>query len=152
VDAEPAHRPRLLNRLLSAGHFLLGALAVAAAGWTTWSAIAVLAYMSSPLSSLHLLISAAVPQALFGAWMCILGRRLWNGVPCRIALVATHGVLLMIGLFAVGVGAWAVRPAVASTARGGGIMSPLAWFPILAGLPLLALAVPSLLAVAFRKA
>jgi hypothetical protein len=75
------------------------------------------------------------------------GRRLWSPGPrLRTTLLWTHGILLVFGSLAVYVGIHSVEAAEISISRGGGLLSPLAWIPLLFGLPTVVLAAFSLLA------
>jgi hypothetical protein len=62
---------------------------------------------------------------LLGFRMIVLGRWAWNLRPhLRLALLITHGVLLLAGTLAVVAGVLAIRAAERSTASGGGLLSP----------------------------
>ena len=88
-----------------------------------------------------------VPAGSLGFWMVVLGRWAWNLRPClRLALLITHGVLLLPGTLAVVVGIYALRAAERSTAGGGGLLSPLAALPLVFGVPVLILALGSIVA------
>jgi len=94
---------------------------------------------------------AALPQSALGVWMLVLARWLWNGhARLRSALLVTHGLLLLVGSLFVVFGLLAVAAAERSTARGGGLMSPLALLPFLCGLPLVLFALCSIL-IAFAR-
>ena len=94
---------------------------------------------------------AALPQSALGVWMLVLARWLWNGhARLRSALLVTHGLLLLVGSLFVVFGLLAVAAAERSTARGGGLMSPLALLPFLYGLPLVLFALCSIL-IAFAR-
>ncbi len=87
---------------------------------------------------------ASLP-AVLGAWMFILGRRLWSpGERLLTTLLWTHGVLFVLGALAVYMGIHSVEAMELSTARGGGLLGPLAYFPLLFGIPLVVLAFFSL--------
>jgi hypothetical protein len=89
---------------------------------------------------------ASLPQLALGAWMLVLARWLWNGhARLRSALFVTHGLLLLIGSLFVVFGFLAVAAAERSTARGGGLMSPLAFLPFMYGLPLVLFALCSIM-------
>jgi hypothetical protein len=85
-----------------------------------------------------------LPQAALGAWMLILARWLWTGHRLRHALLVTHGFVLLLGSLYVGVGFYAVAAAERSTARGGGLLSPIAFLPFLHGVPLMIFALCSI--------
>ena len=75
----------------------------------------------------------------------MLGRWAWTLRPrLHVALLITHGVLLVPGTaFLVG-GVYAMRAAARSTASGGGILSPVAAFPLVIGIPIVVLALCSI--------
>jgi hypothetical protein len=101
------------------------------------------AIVGSPLASL--------PQSALGVWMLVLARWLWNGhARLRNALFVTHGVLLVVGSLFVVFGVLALAAAERSTTRGGGLMSPLAFLPLLWGLPLVLFALCSIM-IAFAR-
>ena len=80
-----------------------------------------------------------------GVWMMVLGFRLWHPSP-RLAmqLCWTHRICLFFGgLFCI-YGVFALKAAERSTAAGGGLLSPVAFIPLIFGGPLVALAVASL--------
>lgn len=86
-----------------------------------------------------------LPQAALGLWLLVLARQLWAGQRrLRLALFATHGFLLLLGLFYIHIGFRAVAAAERSTERGGGLLSPLAGLPLLQGVPLTAFALCSI--------
>jgi hypothetical protein len=87
----------------------------------------------------------AIPPAALGGWMIILGRRLWSPEErLRATLLWTHGVLLVLGFLAVYAGIHAMEAAELSSRRGGGLLSPMALFPLLLGSPVVVLALLSL--------
>jgi hypothetical protein len=89
---------------------------------------------------------ASLPQSALGVWMLVLARWLWNGhARLRRALFVTHGLLLLVGSLFIVFGFLAVASAERSTARGGGLMSPVAFLPVLYGLPLVLFALCSIL-------
>ena len=91
-------------------------------------------------------IQHSLPFVLLGGWILILGRRTWNGAqPVRKVLLVTHGILFVIGSLSVVMGIYAIRDAEASIARGGGLLSPIAWVPLILGFLLVALALPSII-------
>ena len=94
---------------------------------------------------------ASLPQSALGVWMLVLARWLWNGhARLRRALFVTHGLLLLVGSLFIVFGFLAVAAAQRSTARGGGLMSPLAYLPFLYGLPLVVFALCSIM-IAFAR-
>jgi len=88
---------------------------------------------------------SALPLAAFGVWMAMLGRTLWSpGARLRTTLLWSHGILLVLGALAVYVGIHSVKAAELSSARGGGLLGPIAYIPLLFGLPVVVLAVCTL--------
>lgn len=86
-----------------------------------------------------------MPQAALGLWMLVLALWLWAGQRrLRLALLATHGFVLLLGLLFIGIGFRAVAAAERSTAHGGGLLSPIAGLPFLQGVPLTTLALCSI--------
>ena len=77
--------------------------------------------------------------------MLVLARWLWSGHRrLRTALLATDSFVLLLGSLAIKWGFDAIAAAERSTAKGGGLLSPVAFFPFLIGVPLLVLAVCSI--------
>jgi hypothetical protein len=94
---------------------------------------------------LLLVLMKAMPLAAFGVWMLILGRRIWlPGERLRTTLLWSHGILFALGALAVYSGIHSVEAMERSTARGGGLLGPLAYVPLLFGIPVVALAFCSL--------
>jgi len=141
-----------LMRSLAVGHLAWGLMFVLVAVHATYSAFAVLPYMTTgtvwsnlPMT-IFLAVQHSLPFVLLGGWMLILGFRIWNGTrPVRKMLLVTHSILLVIGSLSVMIGIYAVRSAEISAARGGGLLSPLAWVPLIFGIALATLALPSII-------
>lgn len=138
-------------RFLALAHFVWGAALLAAAAWFALSALRVLPHMSggsgwSNLSAvLFMAAASALAPAAFGTWMCLLGRKLWSArAPLRRTLLWTHGFLLVVGVLAVLAGLQSIEAAEQSSARGGGLLGPLAYVPLLFGAPMTVLALWSL--------
>jgi len=73
-----------------------------------------------------------------GVWMMIVGRWIWSGHDrSRSVLLVTHGLLLVVGSVAVGIGVWATQAAEHSGANGGGLLGPVAVIPLLIAGPVL---------------
>lgn len=134
-------------RVLALCHFAWSGVLLLAAGWIALSTLLVLPHMSTgtiwtnlPLVMMGTMMYALLPASL-GIWMGILGRGLWSpGTRLRTRLLWTHGVLLLCGSLAVVGGIQAVEAANLSSARGGGLLSPYAWVPVLFGVPVVVLA------------
>jgi hypothetical protein len=95
---------------------------------------------------MFLAIPMATPSLLAGGWLILLGCRIWHGTrPVRKLLLVTHGILFVIGSLFVVIGFYAVRSAEISVARGGGLLSPIAWVPFIFGFIQLSLALPSII-------
>lgn len=142
---------RRLLQCLALGHFAFGLLLLLAAGWFATAALRALPYLAtgSPwtrlLSAVWLALTYALPLAALGAWLVILGRGLWSPRPgLRAALLWTHGALLAPGALALVIGLYAVGMAERSQARGGGLLSPVAYLPLLFGAPVVILALCSI--------
>ncbi len=136
-----------IRRCLALAHFLLGGLLLLCGISVGVSMLRILPHLSSGTVWTNLpgvlLVAAsyALPPGSLGFWMLVLGRWTWTARQrLRLALLITHGLLLMIGTLAVVVGVHAIQAAERSTASGGGIMSPLAALPLLFGIPVLVLA------------
>ena len=83
----------------------------------------------------------------WAAWMLYLASRLWRPTPSLANLLRwTHAVVLLLGGLHLVFGFYAVRAAEKSAAAGGGLLSPVAYFPILVGAALVLLAGVSLVA------
>jgi len=138
-------------RFLALCHFGWGTLLLLIAGWVALSPFLIIRHMSTGiiwsnlLGSFIMALMHALSPAVLGVWMSILGRRLWlptSGL--RTTLLWTHGILLVLGSLAVAVGIYSVRAAEFSSARGGGLLSPLAYVPLLFGVPVMVLAICSI--------
>jgi hypothetical protein len=94
-----------------------------------------------------LLVAATVvlPGLGLGSGMLVLARWLWSGHPrLRAALLAVHACVLLLGALFIRWGFDAVAAAERSTARGGGLLSPVAFLPFVFGVPLLVFALASI--------
>ena len=138
-------------RCLALGHFGWGGALLAVAGWFAYSAVRVVPHMSTGTLWTNLPICLAwgawhsLPWLMLGVWMINLGGCLWSRGPrLRPLLLWSHAILLAVGVFNIWIGIHAVQAAEISTARGGGLLSPLAWIPFLFGLPVTVLAAFSL--------
>jgi len=143
-------------RCAALGHVGWGVILLLAAGWFAVSTLRTIPYMSSgtvwinTVAALLVASTTALPVAALGVWMLVLGRGLWSAPEKqRIALLWTHGVLLALGSLAVAVGILGVRAAERSSARGGGLLGPVAVIPLMFGTPVVLLAVISIV-VALR--
>lgn len=146
-------------RWLALAHLVFGLLLLLGVVWVGAVAVGVLP-SSTVLYALVVLnpgfailgpLLASLPQSALGVWMLILARWLWNGhARLRSALLVTHGLLLLVGSLFIVFGFLAVAAAERSTARGGGLMSPVAFVPFLYGLPLVSFALCSIL-IAFAR-
>ena len=137
-----------IQRFLAVGHFGFGlALLVGAVGGIAWFTAALSGLRPSGTAGYWLLLLNPgfsllgplfmLPQAALGLWMLLLARRLWAGHGRRmLALLVTDGFVLLLGLLLISVGFDAVAAAERSSARGGGLLSPIAGLPILHGVPL----------------
>jgi hypothetical protein len=147
---------RSLSRWVAIGHVGWGMLLLLAAGWFTVSAFRTLPYMSAGARDLPavLMVAAmnALPLAALGAWMLILGRGLWSGRrDLRAPLLWTHGVLAALGALSVAVGVYALGAAERSSARGGGLLAPIAILPLLFGVPVVLLALSTIIVARKRE-
>ncbi len=142
-----------MMRCLALAHFAWGLLLIVTGACLGIGMLRVLPHLSSGTVRTNLpgvLLMAAIyalPAGSLGFWMIVLGRWAWTLRPClRLALLITHSILLLPGTLAVVVGVYALRAAERSTAHGGGIMSPLAAVPLVFGVPVLILALGSIVA------
>jgi hypothetical protein len=140
-------------RCLALVHFAWGLLLLFIATYFGVGMLRVLPHLSSGtvwtnLPGVLLLAAGyALPLGLLGFWMIVLGGWAWTSRPgLRLALLVTHGVLLLPGTLAVVAGGHAMRAAERSTAGGGGLLSPLAALPLLFGFSVLVLALCSIAA------
>lgn len=137
-----------IPRCLAMVHLGCGLLLLLGAAW--YAALLFGAHPPVPRSGPWLIALASalvgstilvIPQAALGLWMVVLARWLWHGHRgLRAALVLTHGFLVLLGLFLSVVGFHAVAAAERSTARGGGLLSPIAYIPLLFGVPMVVFA------------
>ncbi len=147
-----AGQGRWPHRALAVAHLLWAVALFAAAGYWAYAALSVVGHMvtgnlvTNVVTAVLLAAMWSGPLAVLGLWLGRLGHRLWSGAPgLRPVLVRTHLILLVPGLLLSAVGIYATRQAARSAADGGGIGEPLAWIPLLLGVPLVALSVASLL-------
>jgi hypothetical protein len=142
-----------MMRGLALAHFAWGLPLLVIATYFGVGVLRVLPHLSSGTvwtnlpGVLLLAVVYALPLGLLGFWMIVLGRWAWTLRPhLRLALLITHGVLLLPGTLAVIAGVHAMRAAERSTAGGGGLLSPLAALPLIFGVPVLVLALCSIAA------
>ena len=145
-----------MMRCLAVAHFAWGLLLLLIATYFGVGLLRILPHLSSGTVWTNLpgvLLLAAVyalPLGTLGFWMIVLGRWAWTARQrLRLALLITHGALLLPGGLAVGVGIHSMRAAERSIASGGGLLSPIAAYPLLFGVPVLILALCSI-AVALK--
>ena len=124
-------------RCLALAHFAWGLPLVFIAIYFGVTMLRAMPHLSSDtiwtdLPGILLLVAVyTLPLAVLGFWMIVLGCWAWTLRPhLRLALLITHGVLLLLGTFSVVAGVYAMRAAERSTASGGGILSPVAAFPL----------------------
>ena len=146
---------RWLPRFVAIGHVGWGALLLLAAGWFAVSAFRTLPYMSGGTRDLPavMIVAAmnALPLAALGAWMLVLGRGLWSGRRgLRAPLLWTHGLLAVLGALSLALGVYAVGAAARSSGRGGGLLAPIAILPLLFGVPMVLLALSTII-VAWKE-
>jgi hypothetical protein len=139
-------------RFMALGHYTWGAALLLLAAWFAISALRVLPYMSTGTiwtnlpTSLIMAASQAAPLTALGLWFMVLGHRAWTGhVGLRKALITTHGILLLPGLFVAAVGVFALRAGARSAAQGGGLLSPIGMFPLAIGAGAVVLALISIM-------
>jgi hypothetical protein len=100
---------------------------------------------TDPLRALLFLAVLTLVPAAFGAWMLILARWLWVGHRAlRASLILTNGLILLLAAALTKWGFDALAAAERSTARGGGLLSPLALFPFFLAAPLWVFSLTSL--------
>ena len=140
-----------IRRCLSLAHYAWGFLLLLVATYFVVGLLRTLPHLSSGTvwtnlpGILLLATSYALPPGSLGFWMLVLGRWTWTARPrLRLALLITHGLLLMLGTLAVLAGVQAMYAAERSSAAGGGLLSPLAAFPLLFGVPVLVLSLCSI--------
>ena len=140
-----------LIRCLALAHFLWGLLLVLIALYFGVGILRTAPHLSSGTLWTNLpgvLLLAAVytvPLAVLGGWIIVLGGWAWTARRrLHVALLITHGVLLVPGTALVVGGVYAMRAAARSTASGGGILSPVAAFPLIIGIPIVMLALCSI--------
>lgn len=139
-------------RCLALVHYAWGLALILLASWIVTSAFLILPHMSTGNiwiglpTFLMLAASHAAPLGVLGMWIVILGHRTWTGhAGLRTALITTHGLLLLPGLLAAALGVFTMRAAARSAAQGGGLLSPVAVIPLAIGVPVVTLALGSIL-------
>ena len=81
----------------------------------------------------------------WAAWFLVLAFRLWRPTPRLVAqLLWTHLIVLLLGGLHCYWGVHAIRAAERSAAAGGGLMGPIAFIPLILGVPLVVFALISL--------
>ena len=143
-----------IRRCLAAAHLVVGVVLLL--GFVSYAVLGVrgLPQLLTAAPGKHLpgtiLLAVAtvlLPELALGVAMLVLARWLWLGDRrLRTALLVTHGVVVVIGALFIKWGFDAVAAAERSTARGGGLLSPAAFFPFLIGVPLLIFALCSIAA------
>ena len=129
-----------MTRFLALAHFVWGLILLLLAIWFGTSFFRILPYMSTgsigtnlPIA-LMLAVTQGAPLAILGTWTVILGRWIWEEHPnARAALLATHGILLLLGCLVVAFSVYSLYAAGRSAARGGGLMGPIGLFPLAIG-------------------
>ena len=138
-------------RGLALAHFVWGLCILLLGAWLAIAAFLVLPHMSTGTvwsnlpGAIMLAVIQAGPVGALAGWMLVLGRWLWSGhARLRIALLVTHAMLLLPGALTVVVGIYAMEAAARSSARGGGLLSPIAVVPLVLGGCVCALAICSI--------
>jgi len=156
-DPAPTDNIRML-RFVALCHFVFSLLLLVAAAFFGVTALRVLPHLTAGtrdtrlISVLLLAASVAGPPAAAGVWMAALGRMAWTPTPhARAALLWTHTVLLVAGLYACFVGITGMAAAARSAERGGGLLGPVATLPLVVGVPIVALALCSIAAAYVTK-
>lgn len=81
------------------------------------------------------------------AWLLVLAWRLWHPTPRLAApLRWTHSMVLLLGGLHCAWGLFAIQASERSAAAGGGLLGPVAVIPLIIGVPLVVLALASLMA------
>jgi len=144
---------RWVLRGLALGHFAWAGMLAAMSLWCVYTALAVIPHMSQGsiwshiAGALFFMVPYALLPGALGLWMGRLGQRLWradNDV-ARVLMV-THGLLLVPGILLFAIGYYATGAAARSAAAGGGLLSPVAAVPLIAGGIILALSLCSMAA------
>lgn len=140
-------------RALAILHFTCALALFLAAGWMTFAALSTVPHMvtgtiwTNVPVAVALAFAYSIAPVTLGLRLSVLGRELWWPEPSlRDALVRAHRVCLVIGVIAILVGIQSVEASNRSTARGGGLLSALAWIPLFFGAPMVMLASLSLTA------
>ena len=96
-------------------------------------------------TALMVAVAIAGPFGVLGTWIVVLGNwMLTEHARLRTALIVTHGFLLLPGLLAVTLGGHSMRAASRSADQGGGLLSPVAVIPLAIGVPVVILALGSI--------
>jgi hypothetical protein len=142
---------RWAMRGLALGHVAWGLFLLSLATWVATGVFRVLPHMSTGSvwtnlpAVLVLAFWQAGPLGGLGLWMMALGCWTWAGLPhVRRLLLASHGFLLLPGASGVAVGVHALRAAARSAARGGGLLSPIGFYPLAIGSMILVVALCSM--------
>ncbi|MDQ1256167.1 MAG: hypothetical protein QG656_763 [Candidatus Hydrogenedentes bacterium] len=140
-----------LLRCLAVGHAAWGLLILLFAAWFAASCSQVIPHMTSGamwmnlLPALLLTITSVFPLAALGLWSLILGQRIWKRKPRLFTpLLVTHGLLLAPGVLAFTIGVCSLNMGTQSAANGGGLLSPLALFPLGFGIGMVILSIVSI--------
>ena len=148
-------RSLVFFRLLAFAHGIVGLAPVLISllvGGVLFGRIRVMPVSGSSIVWFLVLSMQLLLPVAFAAWMLVLAFRLWRPTPRLVGpLFWTHLIVLLFGGLQCVWGAYAFRAAERSTAAGGGLLSPVAFFPLLVGVPLVALALTSLVAASRLK-
>jgi hypothetical protein len=146
--------PSWTARILALGHFALALASLSLAMWLGVSCLRVLPHMSTGTieSNLPVALTLGATQAgpfvVLGVWTAVLGRRIWVSDPAaRTAVLATHSVLLFLGILCMAYGGLSLHAAGRSAARGGGLMGAVGLFPVAIGAGVSGLALGSIAVV-----
>ena len=141
----------VVMRGLALAHFLWGLCLLLLSAWLAIAAFLVLPHLSTGTvwsnlpGAMMLVVIQAGPVGALAGWMLVLGRWSWTGHgKLRIGLLVTHGLLLVPGAMALAIGVYAMEAAASSSARGGGLLSPIAVMPLAFGGCVCALAICSI--------
>lgn len=136
-------------KFLSMCHFGWGVVLLLVAVWPIVGQVITLKYlhMTSGKILSHLPASfivaamSAFPFVFLGVWMIFLSRRMWTShFRLRTTILWTHSILFIFGSIAMIAGLQMIKASELSSSLGGGIMSPVAWIPLLLSIPVVMLA------------
>ena len=137
-----------LKRILAFVHFLYAIVLFSGALWLAVSAFKIIPYMTCGTvftnipNALFIGFTQGAPLILAALLFSAAGWGIWSHYwLIKKYLLWFHGLSIIFSAGLIIIGIHAVKAAEASCAKGGGILSPIAWVPIIIGVPIMSIAI-----------